>query len=126
MAMPWFGQASLTSRRRAVVLLMALVLVSQLLLGSFAQALPCIGGMPDCDDCPHTQTTTAHTDGSTSVPATDCAMHQAGVCSGLHFTASTSVVTFVAPPAGAALQVREPSVPPLEGPPFELLRPPQR
>lgn len=125
MALPWSGQANLASRRRIVVLLMALVLVSQLLLGSFAQALPCTGGMPDCGDCPHMQTT-AHENGSTSVPSTDCAMHQAGVCSGLHVTASTSAVTFVAPPIGAALQAREPSVPPLEGPPFELLRPPQR
>ncbi len=115
----------MAARRRVAVLLMALAFVGQLFLGPLAQALPCIGDMPDCGDCPHAQTI-AHTNVPTSGHLTDCTMHQAGACSGLHITASTSAVTFVAPPAGATLQAREPSVPPLEGPPFELLRPPQR
>jgi hypothetical protein len=115
-------------RRLGLVALLALALVSQLLLGPLAEALPCATVMADC---PHMTATLAdgqsmHTEAPGPDLPTDCLMDLAGVCSGVHAPANATAVMSSASPVTPTLEAREPSLPPLEDPPFELLRPPKR
>jgi hypothetical protein len=140
-----FGFSVREQRRIKVAALATFGLVGQLVLGPFAQALPCDGEMASCDDCPH-MTTDQHADGhpedsvasfkhgfeaSYSTPpappqSPDCPMHLAGVCSGVNAAANASSAGPPALPLTAALETPELPLPPLDGPPSELLRPPKQ
>jgi hypothetical protein len=115
-------------RRRGLAALLALALVSQLVLGPLAEALPCETVMADC---PHMTATpvdghSTHTEAPGPDVPTDCLMDLAGVCSGVHAPANATAVMSSASPVTPTLEAREPSLPPLDDPPFELLRPPKR
>ena len=119
-------------RRLGLVALLTLALVGQLVLGPLAEASPCETAMTDCEHCPHLTATlhlangqSQHADAPAPTLPVDCSMDRAGVCSGVHAPAMATVVTSSTSPVTPTLEAREPSVPPLADPPFELLRPPK-
>lgn len=119
-------------QRLGLVMLLALALAGQLILGPLAAALPCETGMGDCEHCPHMTATlhladaqSKHADALAPTLTTDCPMDRAGMCPGVHAPAMATVVMSSMTPVTPTLEACEPSLPPLDGPPFELLRPPK-
>ncbi|HEX6571724.1 MAG TPA: hypothetical protein VF055_06845, partial [Steroidobacteraceae bacterium] len=116
-------------RRLGLAALLGLALVGQLGLGPLAEALPCEAVMADC---PHMTATLRLADGHsprTDAPGPDlpidCLMDLAGACSGVHAPANATAVMSALSPVPSTLEACEPSLPPLDDPPFELLRPPK-
>ena len=109
-------------RRLGLAALLALALVGQLALGPLAEALPCETVMADC---PHMTATlrladghSPHTDAPGPDLPIDCLMDLAGVCSGVHAPGIATAMMSSTSPVNPTLEACEPSLPPLDDPPF--------
>jgi hypothetical protein len=116
-------------RRLGLAAMLTLALIGQLVVGPIAEAHPCNTAMADCEHCPHMtialRLADRHTDAPGPTLPVDCLMDRAGVCSGVQAPAIATVVMSGILPVPRALDACEPSLPPLDDPPFELLRPPK-
>jgi hypothetical protein len=109
--------------------MLTLALIGQLVIGPIAEGSPCNTAMADCEHCPHMtialRLADRHADAPGPTLPIDCLMERAGVCSGVHAPAiATAVMSGIVPVRGA-LEACEPSLPPLDDPAFELMRPPK-